>query len=141
MIYLPDVNVWIALVAERHVHHGGARNWFKGVRGEGIAFCRITQLGFLRLVTNRHVMQEEALAPDGAWEAYRLLRRDQGIGYLREPPGLPEAWPEFTPGQTGSPNLWTDAYLSAFAGAGRLTLVTFDAKIPARADVRCLVLG
>jgi predicted nucleic acid-binding protein len=67
MNYLPDVNLWIALAAERHVHHGTAGNWFDTVRGEGIAFCRITQLGFLRLVTNRHVMQEEALAPDAAW--------------------------------------------------------------------------
>lgn len=99
MTYLPDVNVWIALAAERHIHNRTARDWFGGVRGEGLAFCRITQLGFLRLVTNRHVMQEEVLTPALAWHAYRMLRLDRGIGYVREPAGLAEEWAEFAPEQ------------------------------------------
>lgn len=72
MTYLLDVNVWIALSAERHVHHRIARQWFSDVRNEKLAFCRITQLGFLRLLTNRHVMQEEVMSSNGAWQAYRL---------------------------------------------------------------------
>jgi hypothetical protein len=59
---------------------------------------------------------------------------------MREPVGLSEEWPEFTPAQSGSPNLWTDAYLCVFAQAAQLTRVTFDSKIPARAHVLCLVL-
>jgi hypothetical protein len=27
--WLPDVNVWIALVANRHEHHATARRWFE----------------------------------------------------------------------------------------------------------------
>ena len=57
MTYLLDVNVWIALAAERHTHHRVARRWFSNLLDEKLAFCRITQLGFLRLLTNRHVMQ------------------------------------------------------------------------------------
>jgi len=104
-------------------------------------FCRLTQLGFLRLLTNKHVMQEEVMRPDEAWQAYRVLRLDRRIGYWIEPDGLPETWQQFTDGPLTSPNLWTDAYLCAFAHAAQLTLVTFDAKIPAREDVSCLLLG
>jgi len=141
MTYLADVNVWIALAAERHTHHRPARHWFGGLRDERIAFCRITQLGFLRLLTNKYVMQEEVMNPGEAWQAYRALRSDRRIGFLVEPDDLPESWQEFTQGKLSSPNLWTDAYLCAFAHAAQLTLVTFDAKIPARENVNCLVLG
>jgi toxin-antitoxin system PIN domain toxin len=140
MTYLPDVNVWIALAAERHTLHHAARRWFSGLREEKIAFCRLTQLGFLRLLTNKHVMQEEVMRPDEAWEAYRALRSDRRIGYLAEPNDLPETWQAFTEGPLSSPNLWTDAYLCALAHAGHLNLVTFDARMPPRAGVNCLVL-
>ena len=141
MTYLPDVNVWIALAAERHAHHRVARQWFSNLQDEKLAFCRLTQLGFLRLLTNKHVMQEEVMSPDSAWQAYRGLRLDRRIGYLTEPNELLEMWQAFTEGLLSSPNLWTDAYLCAFAHAARLTLVTFDAKIPIREDVNCILLG
>jgi predicted nucleic acid-binding protein len=48
MTCLADVNVWIALAAEHHFHHPAARRWFQALRGEKFAFCRITQMGFLR---------------------------------------------------------------------------------------------
>jgi uncharacterized protein len=63
MIYLPDVNVWIALAADKHVHHNVAKHWFMNIQADRVLFCRITQLGFLRLLTNRHVMGEEVLIP------------------------------------------------------------------------------
>src|SRR6266513_2186334 len=82
MTYLPDVNVWIALAAERHTLHRAARHWFSNLQDEKLTFCRLTQLGFLRLLTNKHVMQEEVMRPSEAWEAYRVLRMDRRIGYL-----------------------------------------------------------
>ena len=141
MTYLPDVNVWIALAAERHTLHGKARHWFSNLQDEKLVFCRLTQLGFLRLLTNKHVMQEEVMYPDEAWQAYGVLRSDRRIGYAAEPNELPETWRAFTEGPLSSPNLWTDANLCAFAHAARLTLVTFDAKIPTREDVSCLLLS
>jgi uncharacterized protein len=141
MTYLPDVNVWIALAAEQHKHHAAARGWFKSLQDEKVMFCRITQLGFLRLLTNRHVMQEEVLSPSEAWRAYRLLRADRRIGYLSEPFDLLEVWHAFTPDQVNSPNLWTDAYLCAYCRAARFTLVTFDSRIPARDDVKVITLA
>ena len=85
-------------------------------------------------------MQDEVMKPDEAWQAYGALRIDRRIGYLAEPNELPETWEAFTMGPLSSPNL-SDAYLCAFANGARLTLVTFDAKIPIREDVSCLVLG
>ena len=85
MTYLPDVNVWIALAAERHTLHRAARHWFSNLKDEKVAFCRLTQLGFLRSVTNKHVMQEEIMRPDEAWQAYGVLRSDRRIGYLARP--------------------------------------------------------
>jgi len=92
MTYLPDVDVWIALTADKHVHHRVAVSWFSGLRDESLAFCRITQLGFLRLLTNKHVMQDEGVSPAGAWRAYASLRADRRIVYLDEPGNLAEIW-------------------------------------------------
>jgi predicted nucleic acid-binding protein len=102
MTYLPDVNVWIALATERHTHRRVARHWFNNLQGEKLVFCRLTQLGVLRLLTNEHVMQEEVMKPDEAWEAYRLLRLDRRIGYSAEPNELPETWQAYR--STGSAN-------------------------------------
>ena len=96
MTYLPDVNVWIALAAERHIQHRAARHWFSNLQDEKLAFCRPIQLEFLRLLTNKHVMQEEVMRPNEAWQAYRVLRLDRRIGYLVEPNELPETWEVFT---------------------------------------------
>jgi toxin-antitoxin system PIN domain toxin len=141
MNYLADVNLWIALVADQHVHHPAASRWFRNLGDDKLAFCRVTQMGFLRLLTNKHVMQEEVVGPDQAWETYRALRSDWRIRYLAEPVELAELWHSFTLGRATSPNLWTDAYLCAFVHAAGLTLVTFDSKIPKRPDVSCLVLA
>jgi uncharacterized protein len=103
MTYFPDVNVWIAIAAERHTLHRAARHWFSSLQDEKLVFCRLTQLGFLRLLTNRHVMQEEVMSPDEAWQAYRALRLDRRIGYLAEPNELPETWQAFTKGPLSSP--------------------------------------
>lgn len=91
-------------------------------------------------MTNTHVMQEEVMRPQEAWQAYRAMRLDRRIGYYAEPSELPETWEAFTKGSLTSPNLWTDAYLCAFVHASQLTLVTFDAKIPTREGVSSLLL-
>ena len=69
MIYLPDVNIWIALTSNRHVHHQLATEWLHGVGHDTVAFCRVSELGFLRLLTNAHVMGKDVLSPAQAWVA------------------------------------------------------------------------
>lgn len=141
MTYLPDVNVWIALYAELSTHHEAACQWFEGIGEADVVFCRLTQLGFLRLLTNRHVMQEEVLSPAAAWEANQSIRQNPKVGFAVELAGFPEVWR--APGATlaSSPNLWTDAYLAAFARENSFTLVTFDQKLPMQTGARALVLG
>jgi toxin-antitoxin system PIN domain toxin len=141
MTCLPDVNVWIALAAERHILHTAARRWFMTLKDDKLVFCRITQMGFPRLLSNRHVMKEETVSPEQAWGAYASFRGDRRIGYLNEPAGLSETWRDFAPKQTQSPILWTDAYLCAFAAAGQIELVTFDANMPARPGVSQILLS
>ena len=73
-------------------------------------FLDILQIGETRrLLTNRHVMQEDLLSPDRAWQSYQVLRTDRRIGYLGEPAELREIWSAFTPIHLNSPNRWTDA--------------------------------
>jgi predicted nucleic acid-binding protein len=88
--YFPDINVWVALSAERHVFCLAAESWLSSIQDEKLSFCRITQMGFLRLLTNPHVMKDEVMNPDEAWQAYRLLRSDERISYAAEPKGLSE---------------------------------------------------
>jgi hypothetical protein len=62
---LTDANVWLALAAERHQHHAAARDWFLALGEEQAAFCRVTQMSFLRLLTNRTVMGEDVVPAGG----------------------------------------------------------------------------
>jgi predicted nucleic acid-binding protein len=49
---LPDINVWLALVFDAHVHHPSALAWFNSLSDETAFFCRLTQQGFLRWANN-----------------------------------------------------------------------------------------
>lgn len=123
---LPDVNVWLALGVPDHSLHRRARRYWYEESGRELAFCRITALGFLRLITNSSVMGDEPLTVPQAWEAYLAFRRLPEVILAPEPEGsetLLEAW-----ATDGNPSRhhWTDAYLAAFATAGAFRLVTFD---------------
>lgn len=126
MTYLPDVNVWMALTSDSHVHHVSAKRWLAGVGNEEIAFCRVSELGFLRLLTNRHVMQSDVLAPVEAWRAYDSFRADSRILFLPESIGFSERWRRAESEVSSSPNAWTDSYLAVFAKHVNATVVTFD---------------
>jgi predicted nucleic acid-binding protein len=72
--FLPDVNVWLALASRRHVHNAIATQWFQSVGQNEAAFCRITQMGFLRLLTNHHVMGIDVIGQIAAWQDYPEFR-------------------------------------------------------------------
>lgn len=140
MIYLPDVNVWIALTSDQHVHHKAAKRWIQKLETEKLAFCRITELGFLRLLTNRHVMAEGTLAPAQAWDIYDTLRMDSRITFVPEPPGFSSHWCQTGNLISGGPNAWTDAYLAAFASCEQMTVATFDRRFKALNQCSILTL-
>jgi predicted nucleic acid-binding protein len=70
MTYLADVNVWIALTTPGHQHRFAATEWFSESAPDPIAFCRTTQKGLLRLLTNQHMMGANLLTAEGAWNVY-----------------------------------------------------------------------
>ncbi len=67
----PDINVWVALTYEGHAHHRNAATWFATLTTDvSLVFCRLTQLGLLRLLTTEAVMGDEVMTQPGAWAAY-----------------------------------------------------------------------
>jgi len=137
----PDINVWVALSYERHSHHTPAEEWFRRVGDEQrLVFCRFTQLGFLRLVSSAAVMGSDgALSQSQAWAAYDAWYRDDRVAFSEEPPALEKRFRELTQLKNPAPKDWADSYLAAFAFAGELTLVTFDAALQRRAGKAVLL--
>jgi toxin-antitoxin system PIN domain toxin len=140
-MYLPDINVWLALAFEAHKHHGPAKNWFEGIQDDSIAFCRLTQLGFLRLSTNSAVFAEEALSLGNAWDCYDLLLEDSRVEFVLEPLGLDHFFRLFTAGSSWSPKVWNDAYLAAFSLTANVRLVSFDRAFRRYEDLDCSILA
>lgn len=140
MTYLPDVNVWIALAVPEHVHHGPARAWLEASADHTFAFCRITEMALLRLLTNAHVMSGAPLTPAQAWNVRDAFLVNNRIEFAAEPAGFEREWRDLTESRKTGANFWTDAYLGGFASAAGYTLVTFDAglKQPKRARVLLL---
>lgn len=126
--YLPDINVWLALVYEGHQHHKIAFKWFEQIENETLYFCRLTQLGFLRLLTQPGVMATEAKTLREAWNIYDILHDDARISFATEPADeeLENLFRKFSSAKEISPKRWSDAYLLAFASRMGIELVTFD---------------
>ena len=140
-IFLPDVNVWLAFVADGHVHHGAAARWMEGLPVRSAAFCRVTQIGLLRLLTNAHLMGRAVLSQSAAWQVYEELQKDERVILLPEPSGLEERWRELTLRRSSSMNLWTGCYLRAFAEVRGIQVSTFDRALAAAAQSGALLLS
>jgi uncharacterized protein len=138
--FLPDINVWIALASDRHTHHERAKEWFSGIELDGAAFCRITQMGFLRLITNHRVMGSDVATQKQAWHIYETLSRDERVTVVDELLGVYEEWRRLTQRASPSTNTWTDAYLAAFASVRSLRVVSFDADFKKLPGAHALIL-
>ncbi len=136
---LPDVNFWLALLFDAHVHHPPALVWFNGLSDEICYFCRLTQQGFLRLGNNPKVFPM-AVPVAVAWQLYDTTLTDPRVSFASEPAGLETAWRQFTRGRQFSPHLWNDAYLAAFALAGDYEVVTFDKGFAQFAGISTTIL-
>jgi toxin-antitoxin system PIN domain toxin len=140
-ICLPDVNVWIAFAWAGHLDHDFAKSWFASLdRGEA-AFCRITQMGFLRLITNSRVMGNEALSQRNAWAIYEDLLRDKRISFTSESAEVEPVWKRYTQAWFTGTNVWTDAYLVAIAAVQGMQLVSFDRGLARIKELEPLILG
>ena len=138
---LPDINVWLALTFDSHVHHPAAKTWFDGLPSDAVCFfCRFTQTGFLRLSTNPSVFGKHALTLPDAWNKYDLLMVDPRVAFAPEAAGLENHWRNFTHHRSFSPQVWADAYLAAFALTANLEVVTFDQAFTQYVGVKCTIL-
>src|SRR5438309_1439873 len=107
-MFLPDINVWLALAFESHIHHVRAKSWFESASENGCSFCRLTQQGFLRLATNPRAFGAEAVSLRRAWQMYDALVGDPRITFAPEPEKLETLWRAYTQSSLFSPKVWND---------------------------------
>jgi hypothetical protein len=128
---LVDVGVWFAAVWGRHTHYPAASDWLNR-QADGLVFCRVTQMGLVRLLSNPAIMGDDAVDRSQAWRLFDQLRLDERVLWADEPDELDAVWRAISARDDKSHKLWTDDYLAAFAQAGDLTLATLDRKLPGR---------
>lgn len=137
MTRLLDVNLLIALAWPSHVHHEAAHRWFADV---GIfATCTVTQLGFVRVSSNRAVLADAVsvqaaravLAGIVAMPQHELWTDD--LDFSRDPTvdGLT---------LVGHRQV-TDAFLLALAARHGGRLATLDGGIAALAPTNAAILS
>jgi hypothetical protein len=135
----PDINVWLAIVVERHVLNRPASTWWNQDQSDAIGFCRFTQLGLLRHLTNEATMKGSPLTNRQAWKIFETLQTDARVRFFPEWPALDSLLKSYSDVNQAATNLWGDAYLAAYAAVNGATLVTFD-KGFTRYPVKSLIL-
>ena len=134
-LIFPDLNVWIALTLRAHRHHQAGWNWYQNLDPEAeLVFCRMTQVGFLRLLRTESVARAETLNQMQAWDAYDKWVYEGGAFLLSEPAGVESKFRQLTRQLVPACKEWTDSYLAAFAEMSSATLVTFDGALHQRAQ-------
>ena len=128
---LLDANVWVAASWGNHAQHRIVRDWLDDEHDD-LAWCRVTQMAFLRLVSNPAVTGREARTRQEAWDSFHAFADDPRVRFLDEPDGLLPLWLSLSKRDDHSHQLWTDDYLAAFAQAAGATFVTFDAAVRSR---------
>ena len=122
--YLLDVNVFLALLAENHIHHQLVTAWFNTPDLQW-AICPVTEAGFLRNATAPRpgsITVSEATAV--------LARMTQAPGYHYLP--IDADWQTLTSpffSRLYGTKQVTDAYLLGLAVRDGLVLVTMDKAI------------
>lgn len=136
----PDINVWLAIVVERHIFNKTASAWWNEDQSDAIGVCRFTQLGLLRHLTNGATMKGSPLSNKQAWNVFETLQTDERVRFFPEWPALDGLLKSYSDIDQPAPNLWGDAYLAAYAAVNGATLVTFD-KGFARYPIKVLILN
>lgn len=137
---LPDLNVWLALADADHQHHVRARHYWENEAAPELAFCRITMLGLLRLLTHPKVMRSTPFSAEEAWAGYLQFRALPEVTFLPESTRVETQFLAWTNQAAFSHNRWTDAWLAAHAFTSGFRLVSFDADFHTFAGVAFLHL-
>lgn len=126
---LADVNIWLAIMLQQHPHHQLVLDWWKEdvlANRRKVAFCRITQLALLRLLTNKTVMGKQRRNYQDAYAHYSHLLAADSVIFVREPEGIEAHLKKHCRMAGSSSNFWTDSYLAAFAATAGFEFVTLD---------------
>ncbi len=124
MTYLLDVNALVALGFLNHEFHARVAAWVKSSNSKQLASCSITELGFLRVLS-----QAPAYGFTVAQARALLLRLKQGsTARLTFIPDEHDV--SHLPGWVKAPKQITDGHLSKLASAKGAVLATLDESIP-----------
>jgi hypothetical protein len=121
---LLDVNVLTALLWPPHEHHDAAHRWFQTRAGARWATTPLTQLGFVRLVSNP-AFSRDALSPKHAISLLSENLAHPAHEFWAASLPVPSAVRGMEPGLQGHQQ-FTDAYLLALASRRKGVLATFD---------------
>jgi len=130
--FFPDLNVWVALSDQSHVHNRQAWMWLQFLPREArLIFSRYTHIGLLRLLTSEAVMGPATLTLEKAWRVYDTWLGDPRVEFYPEPGGLDAALRDATaPFAASQASKWLgDCYLLAFSKESHTILVTFDRQL------------
>lgn len=128
-LLFPDLNVWLALSVEGHVHSAAAWRWLNSLEDDSrLVLSRYTQIGLLRLLTNPAVMSGRVLTVREAWKVYDSWLNDPRVEFYPEPRNIDaEFRAAVEPFAGKSASKWVgDCWLLAFAAGSGAELVTFD---------------
>ncbi len=126
---LLDVNVLVALAWDSHVHHAAARRWFKANASRGWETCPMTEGGFVRVCSNRHVLPF-AVGVDAALSVLGLLREAGRHSFLADDVSILDGdVPRF-----GGHRQVSDALLLTLAARNGVRVATFDGGLLALGD-------
>jgi uncharacterized protein len=121
---LLDLNILTALLWPAHEHHETAHRWFRARSDARWATCSLTQLGFVRIVSNP-AFSRDALSPPGAVALLGANLSHATHEFWTDTLQVPAAIKGMEPRLQGHRQL-TDAYLLALANRRKGVLATFD---------------
>ena len=121
---LLDLNILTALLWPAHEHHDAAHQWFSGRARARWATCSLTQLGFVRLVSNP-AFSRDALSPPRAVALLAENLVHPAHEFWTESLQVPGAIKDMESALQGYRQV-TDAYLLALASRRKGVFATFD---------------
>lgn len=141
MIELADVNVLVALIWERHLHHAAARRWFAELvdrPGGRLATCAATQIGFVRVSSNPVVL-DDAVSVREATAVLSALVEHPAHRFVPDEAGY-VGNPLVPHDRLVGHRQVTDAHLIGVARASGVVVATFDRGMAALGadDVRLI---
>jgi hypothetical protein len=114
--YLLDINVLLAAIWSNHPQFATADAW---LAGKSVAVCPITELGFLRISTNKKTIA--APMNDARKALQKFLVETKAARIADDLPALAS--------HAGTSDPVTDQYLATLAGRHGYKLATFDRDI------------